>query len=376
MLYDCPLSSAPADDPASADSMRIRRTLPILIAVLVIAAVVAAIVLLLGQAPPEAARLLPGADGFVYVNLKWIRSFSGTQLPPVSHDPEYQQFVDATGFEFERDLEEAAFAVHYPESWGSGTAGTSPETRFSEVFVGKFDSNRLLPYLKKIAASVEIYRNFDIYNIPQEGRTVRVAILSYDSVAVSNHPDSAVIHGILDRSRKLASPFAGPSLLRRFYREVPVASAAFAILRIQPAGINSVAGFSVWTLLFPNPAVAVVSARQLRNLHLRAEVFAGSDSDAQAIAEKAGTYLSLFDAAEGNVGAHGTDADVKALFDSLRVEHSGTRAIVTATVPPGFIEKILANPTGAAPTTEIPPNSPAPQSSPKASRPIKPSKAH
>jgi hypothetical protein len=359
--------------PASADAMRIRRTLPILIALLVVAGVVTAIVMLLGQAPPEAARLLPGADGFVYVNLKWIRSFSSGQLPPVSREPEYQQFVDATGFEFERDLDEAAFSVHYPASWGNGTAGSSPETRFSEVFVGKFDSNRLVPYLKKIAASVDSYRNFDIYNIPQEGRTVRVAVLSYNSVAVSNHPDPAVIRGILDRSRKLASPFGGPSLLRRFYRDVPVASAAFAILRIQPAGISAVAGFSAWSLLFPQPAVAVISARHLRSLHLRAEVFAASDSDAQAIAEKTTTFLSMFHAAEGSVGVHGTDADVKALFDSLKVEHSGDRAIVTATVPPGFIDKILA----AAPTGEVPPSPPPPQAPPKPpAKPNKSAKAH
>src|SRR5271157_4956141 len=113
--------------------MRIRRCLPILLAVVLIAAVIALIVTLRKQAPPEAARLLPGADGFFYVNLKWIRTFNATsQLPPVSRDPEYQEFVEETGFQFERDLDQAAFAVHYPQSWGDGTAGATPEPRFSE----------------------------------------------------------------------------------------------------------------------------------------------------------------------------------------------------------------------------------------------------
>ena len=162
---------------------------------------------------PEAARLLPGADGFFYINLKWIRTFNATgQLPPVSRDPEYQKFVEETGFQFERDLDQAAFAIHYPQSWGNGTAGSATEPRFSEVFVGKIDSGRLTAYLKKLSSSVDDYRGFDIYNIPFEGRTVRVVILSYDSVAVSNHPDPGVIRGILDRSRKLASPFGGPSV--------------------------------------------------------------------------------------------------------------------------------------------------------------------
>src|ERR1039457_4675130 len=174
--------------------MRIRRRLPIPLAVLLIVAAVAFIVTLRKHAPPEAARLLPGADGFLYINLKWIRTFNATnQLPSVSREPEYQKFVEETGFQFERDLDQAAFAVHYP------------------------------------------------------------------------HPD--VIRGMLDRSRKLASPFGGPWLLRKFYRKVPLASLSFAILRVKPE-MSSFGGLESWSLLFPKPAVAVISARYLRALHL------------------------------------------------------------------------------------------------------------
>ena len=332
--------------------MRIRRRLPIPLVVLLIVAVVALIVTLRKHAPPEAARLLPGADGFFYINLKWIRTFNATgQLPPVSRDPDYQKFVDETAFQFERDLDQAAFAIHYPQSWGGGTAGSASEPRFSEVFVGKIDSGRLTAYLKKISSSVDDYRGFDIYSIPLDGRTVRVVVLSYDSVAVSNHPNPDVIRGMLDRSRKLASPFAGPWLLRRFYGKVPLASLSFAILRVQP-GMGSFGGLGSWSLLFPKPAVAVVSARYLRALHLRAEAFTNSDADAQSITEKTAAFLSIFHAAEGSVGPHGTDADVKSFFDSLKVEQSGDRAILTATVPPGFLKKALSE---ASPETTPPP---------------------
>jgi hypothetical protein len=332
--------------------MRIRRRLPIPLAVLLIVAAVALIVTLRKHAAPEAARLLPGADGFFYINLKWIRTFNATgQLPPVSRDPEYQKFVEETGFQFERDLDQAAFAIHYPQSWGSGTAGSASEPRFSEVFVGKIDSGRLTAYLKKLSSSIEDYRGFDIYNIPLEGRTVRVVILSYDSVAVSNHPNPDVIRGMIDRSRKLASPFGGPWLLRKFYGKVPLASLSFAILRVKPAEMSSLGGLGSWSLLFPKPAVAVISARYLRALHLRAEAFTESEADAQAITEKTAAFLSLFHAAEGSVGTHGTDPDAKTFFDSLKVEQSGDRAILTATVPPGFIQKVL---------TEAPPDTAAP----------------
>jgi len=343
--------------------MRFRRRLPIPLAVLLIAAAVFLIVTLRKHAPPEAARLLPGADGFFYINLKWIRTFNATgQLPPVSHDPEYQKFVEETGFQFERDLDQAAFAVHYPKSWGpEGTAGSASEPRFSEVFVGKIDSARLTAYLKKLSSSVDDYSGFEIYNIPIEGRIVRAVILSYDSVAVSNHPNPDVIRGVLDRSRKLASPFGGPWLLRRFYRKVPLASLSFAILRVKPAEMSSLGGLGSWSLLFPKPAVAVISGRYIRALHLRAEAFTDSEDDAHAITEKAAAFLNLFHAAEGSVGAHGTDADVKTFFDSLKVEQAGDRAILTATVPSGFLRKVLEE---APSETVLPGKPPAPSNVP------------
>ena len=81
----------------------------IVLAVVVVAASVTLAVQLRKHAPPEPARLLPGGDGFFYLDLGRVRKLnSGNKLPPVSHDPEYDRFLRETGFEFERDLEEAA----------------------------------------------------------------------------------------------------------------------------------------------------------------------------------------------------------------------------------------------------------------------------
>src|SRR5262250_2008549 len=120
--------------------VRLKRRIPVLLAVVLVAAAVFAVVQLRRRAPPEAARLLPGADGFFYVNLKWLRSLKAIgQLPPVPHDADYERFLQETDFQFERDLDEAAFAIHYPAKWGNGgTGGNAPEPRFSEVFIGKF----------------------------------------------------------------------------------------------------------------------------------------------------------------------------------------------------------------------------------------------
>src|ERR1700740_1818633 len=129
--------------------MRIRRSLPIALVVVIVAAAVTLTVELRKSAPPEAARLLPGADAFLYANLGWLRKVSSSPLPAVSRDPEYQRFIQETGFDFERDLEAVAFAAHYPANWpGGGTGGSALEPRFSEVFIAKFDGERLPGDLK------------------------------------------------------------------------------------------------------------------------------------------------------------------------------------------------------------------------------------
>src|SRR5438477_10784223 len=121
--------------------MRIRRSFPIFVGVLLVAAALTLIVQLRKHAPPEPARLLPGADAFLYIDLKWVRTVNASiQLPDVAHAPEYDQFVRETGFQFERDLDEAAFAVHYPPppqaSASARKTKEPPQPHFSEVFRG------------------------------------------------------------------------------------------------------------------------------------------------------------------------------------------------------------------------------------------------
>ena len=327
--------------------MRIRRTFPIALVVVIVAAAVTLAVQLRKHAPPEPARLLPGADAFFYLDLSWARKAnSGKELPVVRHDPEYERFIRETGFLFERDLDEAAFAIHYPATWpGGGTGGTAREPRFSEVLVGKFHGERLTDYLRQIAQSVENYHSVDIFTIPLQGRSLRVAVLSPDSVAASNHDDPAVIQGIVDRSKRLASPFGGPSLLRQYFKHVQLASLAWVVARVDP----SAPGAAAWSTVFTKPATIVISGSYLSPLHLkaeavhlRAEAFSQSPDDARAIADKVTLFLALTRTAETSVGSHGTDADVKALFDSLKIKQENDHTILTASMPFSFLRKMLS----------------------------------
>jgi hypothetical protein len=347
--------------------MRIRRRLPIFFGFVLVAAAVALAVVLRKHAPPEPARLLPGADGYFYANLKWIRRANiAGQMPDVPHETEYEQFIEATGFQFERDLDQAAFAIHYPAVKPNPKTSPPEASRFSEVFVGRIQGERLRAYLSKISASVENYNSVDIYSIPLEGRTLRVAILGFDTVAASNHDDAMVIRGIVDRSRKLASPFAGPALLRRYYKYVPLASLGWAIFKVDP--FESLPARSALSFLFDKPATVVASARYLGRVHFQAEAFTGSKDEAQRLSEQLGTFLQLFHTAEGTVSMPGNDPDVKAFFDGLKVQQNGDRTVLTAAIPPGFIRKaVAASPAEATPQAARPPQS-APSAPPTATR--------
>src|ERR1035437_6253164 len=139
-------------------------------------------------------------------------------------------------------------------------------------------------------ADLRAHNSIDIFTIPLYGRSFRIAILAVDTVAASNHDDPAVIRGMVDRSRRLASPFGGPSLLRRYYKRVQLASPVWMVARVEPAS----PGFEAWSAVFPKPADLGISASYnplhlpLRAgvLHLRAEAWAASDEDARAIAER------------------------------------------------------------------------------------------
>ena len=90
--------------------------------------------------------------------------------------------------------------------------------------------------------------------------------------------------------------------------------------------MSSLGGLGSWSLLFPKPAVAVISARYLPRSRPAPFTFARKPSPTAKTTRtphrKDVRLSQSFHAAEGSVGAQGTDADVKAFFDSLKVEQS------------------------------------------------------
>ncbi|MGC1784581.1 MAG: hypothetical protein WA708_18805 [Acidobacteriaceae bacterium] len=316
-----------------------RRTWISLAVVVAILAALAVAVYLRKKAPPEVARLLPEADAIVYFNLKPLRKLTRFDQHPVAHDPDYQAFINATGIEFERDLDQAAFAVErMPDA-----NGPNGPVAWSEAFEGRFDGPRLSAYLSAEAASTERYAGHDIYSIPHQGRTVRVAILGYDMVAVSNTPSPEPIHSMIDRYHSAASPFSGDTLLSKYYSEVPLLSEAWGIGAL---GMPFASGrqFRVFGLPLPLPvnSTFIASVRYLGEIHFLLEEIAPSPAAAKQTAAMANLVLGMLRSAQVTDGAQdSSEKDWNTLLHNTTVQQKGSRAILRATMPVTLVRSLL-----------------------------------
>jgi hypothetical protein len=346
-----------------------RRTKLSIAIVLVILLLLGAVIYLRKEAPPEAARLLPESDGIVYVNLRPLRAATHFDQHPVQHSPDYQTFIDATGIEFERDLDEAAFALHRT----ADPSGPNGSVAFSEVFVGHFDGRRLESWLASITTAPDAYAGHRIYSIPSEGRTVRVAVLGYDVVAVSNTPSTEQIHSIIDRYRTAALPFSGSSLLSKHYAQIPLLASAWGIGQIAlPLGKSG--GVHIMGVRVPVPvdATLIASLAWAGHIHLKVEEYAPDERSAADTAESVQTVLTLVKAMQAAHVNGPFNPEMQSLLASIAVERHETRVQLTAVVPTALLQHWLDTPQEVEQATEPAPLLPPP--APQKSKPAAPAK--
>ena len=310
---------------------RTRRTLLVVGAVLVLLALA---IFLRSKAPPEAARLLPESDGIVYINFKPIRTFSHFKdLKPPDRAPDYQEFVEATGVDWENDLDQVAVALHrMPDP-----KGPNGPVAYSMVLVGRLTGKKLNTWLDAHAGTRELYDGHTIYNIASGDRTVRITQIGYDMIGVSNAPTTEQIHSMLDRHRAAALPFSGSSLLGRYYQEIPLLSIAWGMGQIgapfSESGAIKIMGFS---LPVEADSTFIASIRWAGSLHLRVVEIAPTEAVA---AEQAASFATLVTMARGLAGPLGDSTannGLKELLKTAEVNQKKDRVVLTATVSPAL----------------------------------------
>jgi hypothetical protein len=326
----------------------------------IVAGGVATIAFLRYRQPPLAVRLLPGnAEAYIYVDLRPIRAVADLKPGTLVQDDDVAAFSRETGITPEHDLEEAAIGVLPAEPVRSGAPGSgapasgapasgAPERRFAEIFAGNLDAGKLADFLRKRATTVDRYDGLEIFVIPREERIVRVSILDGRTVAVTNSTAADPIQRIIDRFHR-RQPARAPDFVRRNFDHVPLGAIAWAIVRMNsdpqhgvlplPGDIN---------VKLPYNTEVTASARVLSSLELRAEARLKDEDAAEKLSNEISTYLTLFKAVQISVGTQGADADVKQLFDDLKLERNRERVSVSAEVPLRFLQKLASQATQSA----------------------------
>jgi hypothetical protein len=314
---------------------------------LIVAAVLALLamaVFLRSKAPPEAARLLPESDGILYFNLRPVRTFFRKDLKTPDRVPEYQQFVDATGIDWERDLDQVAIALHrMPDS-----NGPNGPVAYSMVLVGRLTGKQFNTWLETHATSRESYAGKTIYSIPSEARTVRVAQIGYDMVAVSNFPEPEKIHSIIDRHRSAALPFAGSSLLEHHYHDVPLLSVAWGVgqigLPFSESGSIHIFGFSLPlqadSTIIASAAPTLPVPGTFGALRLKVEEIAPNDEAAASQAADLATLLTLARGYTASLGDNAANNGLKLLLKNAAVTQHRDRVVVMATLPASYLANL------------------------------------
>lgn len=335
--------------------MRKRTLIPLLIAVAIVLAF-GVMLYLRAKAPPEAARLLPESDAIVYIQVKTVRSALHLDQNPVDPSPELKHFMDATGINPERDIDSAAFALHKVPVLGSRNIHAA-DLFSSEVFIGRFDGQRLNQYLASIASAQESYAGRTVYTIPvaagADSQTLRVAQLAYDTIAVSNMPTAEQIHSMLDRSRASALGTPGSSLLAARFHDVPLLSEAWGIGHIGlPFAQNGNVSVMGLQLPIPEDSDLVASLRYTPTEHmlsggavqLRIEEIAPDPATAQTTVASLSTLLNLVRSiGMSQATADPSNAALRQVLSSTRLDQHSNQAVLDASATLDELKVIFKN---------------------------------
>ena len=308
--------------------------------VITLAILVGAAIFVEARLAPAEARMLPEADGIIYVNLEPLRLASHFDRTSIAHSPAYQQFIDATGIVPERDLDRAAFAL----TRMADPHGPNGPAAFTEVFRGRFDPTRLEGFLARQAASTESYAGHTIYLIPSDTRTFRATLLDKNLLGASNAPTAEQIHALIDRAS--STPWHGSSLLARRFPELPAFASAWAVGQVglpfgepvltaskEPSQINA------FGLQLPLPAGAdyLVSVRYEGSVKVRMEEV---DMAPGSPARTAGALYEMLGLVK-SMKVLGKDQRTRQIIDSINIQEAPDRIALTASIPVETLAKAV-----------------------------------
>jgi len=304
---------------------RYRKLLIFLGLFLLIAAVAGAVAYHLIRQPAKAVYLLPDGNLMAHVNFTPFH-YMDLGSKTYTSNPQYQDFVEQTGFHFEHDLDSVTLAQSSPGDVNG---------EVSAIFIGTFDQDRLNRYVQKQPVETETYGGKTVFSIREGTQTVRVSILDSKTVALTTGASTAAMHSIID---KLSGSALTPSLLLDYYGDVPFGSVAWAIVRV-PGNPELRQPMGQMNLDFLQNSVTIVSVRYSGSVRFRAEFISANQADATHVFQAVNGFVALARSAQGD---RNTDKDVAALIDGIQLQQNGNRVVLNLVVTQDLIKKMTA----------------------------------
>ncbi len=131
-------------------------------------------------------------------------------------------------------------------------------------------------------------------------------------------------------------------MVQEYRGQIPLTAVAWTIARIKPGDspILQKIYSPTWGTGFTLVA-AVAPSLTNGTIQLKANAIAGNEESAKQLADNLTTLISLYQAIESNAQQGRGDPDVKAFVDSVKVEQQKDKAVLTATLPGGFLKKMF-----------------------------------
>lgn len=322
---------------------------------------------LLGMMPGDASAVL-------FVDAAELRSapfvaqlFSWAPQP--EPDEDYMQFLNETGFHYERDLDHVAIAF---EKSGQDSA-------FFAVAEGRFDQKKISALALKSGAA-EKRRGYEIFSASESGgtKTVHFTFLGNNRIALADHGDLAQILNV-KRPREDAAEWRA-----RFERLA--GSPIFAVVRQDaspgealssqaPGGFRSPQLSSVLDQL---QWITIAGKPENNSLRIVAEGECGSEETTRQFADALNGVLALAEAGLNDAKTRRQlDPSLREAYlellrsvDVSKLDRGGTKSVRLAfEITPLFLESVGSSSTGAGRgSRKTAPSKPAPKSGTKKGR--------
>lgn len=306
-------------------------------------------------AVPADAGLAGGVEVASLGRQQWLVDIVKRASGEVDEAAEYRAFVEATGFDYTRDLERLWF----------GAAGTDAAPVFVFVAEGRFARERIQSYARQQGAAASTYEGMELFEFrtapappagapPQPERRSAFAFLDDTHLAFVFGPDTGALRRAIDCWQGRAPAVIADAARRTEFERVAAGQQAWAVIepaKLNPAQLTGQSGDPGLTELIAQAALGL-SASEV-GLRISAE---GRCREA-AHAERLHSNLTVLSQLGRMALARDPNPQSQALAEvlaSLELDRNDTAVTARVTASPQALDALLRPPATQAPAGKKP----------------------